>query len=153
MRDVVGDVGLQPHNGLAIWSSPDVKVCPTPADCGAGINPVVGTAAHIVVQLRNPGPYGAVGSETGVLRIYRSAVGGGYLWPGQFTLVTSASLTVPDGVTTVALPWTSVPGPGHFSLLAVWDSPNDPLPPLVADTALNVRNNNNVAWRGVDSVL
>ncbi|TDC57287.1 hypothetical protein E1258_22280 [Micromonospora sp. KC207] len=151
MKDVAGDVGLQPHAGTPIWASPDIKVCPTSVECATSQFPVAGTTSHIFVKLRNPGPYGS-GTDSGVLRFYRTSPGGGLSWPTDWTPITSRTVTVVPGVTTVAVTWTAVPGPGHFSLLAVWDSPNDPLPFLTSDTVTNVRHNNNIAWRDLVSV-
>ncbi|OZV74292.1 hypothetical protein CA850_30220 [Micromonospora echinospora] len=152
MRDVATDVGLQPHWGNPIWASPDVRVCRTPVPCDVSANPVVGATNYIKVQLRNPGPYGS-GTDTGILRFYRTDPGGGLVWPTAWTPVTSVTVVVPPGVTTVLVPWIGVPGPGHFELLAVWDSVNDPLPLLGPDIMTNVRYHNNIAWRGVDSVI
>ena len=59
---------------------------------------------------------------------------------------------VPAGVTTVMIPWTGVPGPGHFCLMARWVSSTDPMVGEGPDIGPNTRNNNNVAWRNVDSV-
>ncbi|MFC8850803.1 MULTISPECIES: hypothetical protein [unclassified Micromonospora] len=151
MRDVAADVGLQPHSGTTIWASPDVLVCPTPVECATSQSPVVGMTSHIFVKLRNPGPYGS-GTDSGVLRFYRTSPGGGLAWPADWVPVTSVSVTVPPGVTTVTVPWTAVPGPGHFSLLAVWDSPNDPLPFMTTNIATNVRHSNNIAWLDLLSV-
>ncbi|RGC66663.1 hypothetical protein C5N14_23160 [Micromonospora sp. MW-13] len=151
MRDVATDVGLQPHTGSPIWSSPDVKVCPTAVACATSQFPVVGMTSYIFVTLRNPGPYGA-GTDSGSLRIYRTSPGGGMVWPTDLTWVATVNVVVPAGATTVVVPWGAVPGPGHFSLLAVWDSPDDPLPLLTPDLMTNVRNNNNIAWRDLLSV-
>ncbi|MEV0396118.1 hypothetical protein [Polymorphospora rubra] len=151
MRDLVSDAGLQPHWGSPIWASPDLKVCPTAAGCASSVPPVVGGTNHIITTLRNPGPYGE-GTDSGTLMFYRSSPGGSLVWPTAWTFVTSVSLTVPPGVTTVSVPWTAVPGPGHFSLIAVWQSPTDPLLPLTPDIQTNVRRNNNIVWRDLASV-
>ncbi|WP_320069827.1 hypothetical protein [Micromonospora sp. RTGN7] len=151
MRDVASDVGLQPHSLSPVWASPDIKICPTAVECSTSINPVAGATNHIHVKLRNPGPYGS-GVDSGVLRFYRSTPGGSLVWPVGWTWVATLSLTVPPGVTSVVVPWTAVPGPGHFSLLAVWESPNDPVSMWTTDTLINVRYNNNVAWRDLNSV-
>ncbi|MFB6392122.1 hypothetical protein [Polymorphospora lycopeni] len=151
MRDVAGDVGLQPHSGYVIWASPDLKICPTAAGCSSSVPPVVGGTNHIVTTLRNPGPYGE-GADSGTLAFYRSSPSGSLVWPTAWTFVTSVIVTVPPGVTTVSVPWISVPGPGHFSLIAVWQSPTDPLVLVTPDILTNVRHNNNIVWRDLDSV-
>lgn len=151
MRDAVGDIGLQPYPGTMVWASPDIKVCPTSVECATSTFPVAGSTSHIFVKLRNPGPYGS-GTDSGTLRFYRTSPGGSLAWPLGWVPVTSSAVTVVPGVTTVQVPWTAVPGPGHFSLLAVWESPNDPLPFMTADILTNVRYNNNIAWLDLLSV-
>ncbi|MFI2667914.1 hypothetical protein [Micromonospora carbonacea] len=151
MRDTVSDVGIQPHLTNPLWASPDIKVCPTSVECATSTFPVAGSTSHIFVKLRNPGPYGS-GTDSGTLRFYRTSPGGSLAWPLGWVPVTSSAVTVVPGVTTVQVPWTAVPGPGHFSLLAVWESPNDPLPFMTADILTNVRYNNNIAWLDLLSV-
>ncbi|MFI1197166.1 hypothetical protein ACH4T9_28455 [Micromonospora sp. NPDC020750] len=151
MRDVASDVGLQPHMYNPIWASPDIKVCPMVPPCATSGNAIVGVTNYISVTLRNPGPYGS-GIDSGALRIYRTSPGGGMAWPADLTWVATVSVVVPPGATTVVVSWGAVPGPGNFSLLAVWESPDDPLPLLTPDLQVNVRYNNNIAWRALQSV-
>ncbi|WBB79764.1 hypothetical protein O7606_27170 [Micromonospora sp. WMMD882] len=152
IRDVASDVGLQPQWDTPVWASPDVKVCATPTDCATSVNPVVGSTSHIVVKLRNPGPYGS-GVDSGTLWLFRSIPGGGHLWPSAWVTLSSVAVVVPPGVTTVIVPWSGVPGPAHFSVLALWTSPTDPLLLSTSDILNFVRYNNNVAWRDLYSVL
>ncbi|WP_431914216.1 hypothetical protein [Micromonospora carbonacea] len=151
MRDTVTDVGLQPHSTNPIWASPDIKVCPTTVECATSTWPVAGSTSYIFVKLRNPGPYGS-GTDSGTLRFYRTSPGGSLSWPLGWVPVTSRTLIVPAGVTTVRVEWPAVPGPGHFSLLAVWDSLTDPLPFMTTDIVINVRYNNNIAMLDLMSV-
>ncbi|MFG2060853.1 hypothetical protein ACGFIK_05485 [Micromonospora sp. NPDC048871] len=151
IKDVTADVGVQPHNLNPLWASPDIKVCPNPTECAVSQNPVVGVTNYIFVKLRNPGPYGS-GVGTGTLQVYRTTPGGGAVWPTHWTQIGAAYVTVNPGVTTVIIPWTGVPGPGHFCLLARWVSATDPMTIDGPDISLNTRYNNNVAWRNVDSV-
>ncbi|WP_327038242.1 hypothetical protein [Micromonospora maris] len=151
IKDVDGDVGLQPHLLGPLWASPDIKVCPTPVECATSQNPIVGVTNYIFVKLRNPGPYGA-GTSFGTLHVYRTTPGGGATWPAHWTHIGAATVAAPAGVTTVTIPWTGVPGPGHFCLLARWVSDTDPMVPEGPDISTNTRQNNNIAWRNVDSV-
>ncbi|MBB5827870.1 hypothetical protein [Micromonospora carbonacea] len=151
MRDTVSDVGIQPHLTNPLWASPDIKVCPTTVECATSTFPVAGSTSYIFVKLRNPGPYGS-GTDSGTLRFYRTTPGGGLSWPLDWVPVTSRVLIVPPGVTTVRAEWPAVPGPGHFSLLAIWDSLTDPLPFMSTDIGTNVRYNNNIAWLDLVSV-
>ncbi|WP_431896388.1 hypothetical protein [Micromonospora haikouensis] len=151
MRDAVDDAGLQPYPGTRVWASPDIKVCPTSVECATSTFPVAGSTSYIFVKLRNPGPYGS-GTDSGTVRFFRTNPGGDLSWPAGWVPVTSRAVTVFPGVATLRVTWTGVPGPGHFSLLAVWESANDPLPFMTTDVLTNVRNNNNIAWLDLVSV-
>ncbi|WFE41035.1 hypothetical protein [Micromonospora sp. WMMD998] len=151
IRDVAADVGIQPHSLNPLWASPDIKVCPTAVECAVSQNPIVGVTNYIFVKLRNPGPYGT-GTSSGVLRVYRTTPGGGAVWPTHWTQIGAMNVTAFAGTTTVTIPWNGVPGPGHFCLLARWVSATDPMTFEGPDIGTNTRNNNNIAWRNVDSV-
>ena len=155
IRDYVGDAGVEPHSN-AVWTSPDIKVCPTPVECATSQNPEVGSMNYIFVKLNNPGPYGS-GADIGNLDVYRSSPGGGTGWspsPDWTSIGGILGLSVAaSGVTTAMIPWPDVPGPGHFCLLARWESADDPMSYAEGpDTVLNTQRNNNIAWRNVDSV-
>ena len=153
IRDYVGDAGIEPHAN-SVWTSPDIKVCPTAVECAVSQNPEVGSTNYIFVKLNNPGPYGS-GADIGFLDVYRSTPGGGTGWPGDWTSIGGIlGLSVAaSGVTTAVIEWVDVPGPGHFCLLARWESADDPMSfPEGANTVLNTQQNNNIAWRNVNSV-
>ncbi|WP_229401510.1 hypothetical protein [Micromonospora okii] len=151
IRDVVADLGYQPHMGTPLWNSSDIKVCPTAVECATSQWPVVGMTNYVFVKLRNPGPYGS-GTDTGILRLLRTTPGGGRTWPLDWTQIAAQTVTVPPGVTTVVIPWGAVPGPGHFSILARWESPNDPIVFEGPDISINTQYNNNIAWKDLLSV-
>lgn len=154
IRDYVGDAGVEPHTN-AVWTSPDIKVCPTMVECPwPGVNPEVGSVNYIFVTLNNPGPYGS-GPDVGTLDVYRSSPGGGTGWSSDWTSIGGIlGLSVAaSGTTTAIIPWPDVPGPGHFCLLARWESADDPMSSAEGpNTVLNTQENNNIAWRNVDSV-
>jgi hypothetical protein len=153
IRDYVGDAGIEPHSN-SVWTSPDIKVCPTMVECAVSQNPEVGSMNYIFVKLNNPGPYGS-GADVGTLDVYRSTPGGGTGWISDWTSIGGVlGLSVAaSGVTTAVIPWPNVPGPGHFCLLARWESADDPMSfPEGPNTVLNTQRNNNLAWRNVDSV-
>ncbi|MER5456521.1 hypothetical protein ABT008_17195 [Micromonospora sp. NPDC002389] len=151
IKDTAADVGVEPHALNPLWASPDIKVCPTAVECAVSQNPIVGVTNYLFIKLRNPGPYGSGGSS-GVLRVYRTTPGGGAVWPTHWTQIGAANVVAFAGVTTVTIPWTGVPGPGHFCLLARWVSATDPMTFEGPDISTNTRYNNNIAWRNVDSV-
>lgn len=153
IRDYAGDGGVEPHSN-SVWTSPDIKVCPTPVECVTSENPEVGSVNYIFVKLNNPGPYGS-GADIGTLDVYRSSPGGGTGWSADWTSIGGIlGLSVAaSGVTTAVIPWPDVPGPGHFCLLARWESADDTMSFAEGpDTVLNTQRNNNIAWRNVDSV-
>ncbi|GGS15082.1 vWA domain-containing protein [Actinokineospora fastidiosa] len=152
MRDNTSDAGVEPLVSGSAYTSPDIRVCTTPSSC-PGANPIAGATNYVFVDLRNPGPGGS-GTGVGTLRLYYTAQGGGAQWPTHWTEFGSESgVTVPPGGTTVMVEWPNVPGPGHFCLLARWESATDPM--TFAETPAthtNARNNNNIAWRNINSV-
>ncbi|MET1074237.1 MAG: vWA domain-containing protein [Umezawaea sp.] len=155
MHDQPTDTGVETNPNGTVWSSPDIKVCPTLADCPGG-QPVVGSTSYVHVKLHNPGPYGS-GPGLGTLKVYYTAQGGAAVWNpvtgGNWTSIGQQGVTVPAGSTVVKIPWVNVPGPGHFCLLARWVSATDPMTYAeVGNTVLNAKNNNNIAWRNVDTV-
>ncbi|ACU34344.1 vWA domain-containing protein [Actinosynnema mirum] len=156
MRDQTTDNGVEVNPNGSVWASPDIKVCPTTADCATTYQPPVGSTSWIHVRLNNPGPYGS-GTGAGTLKLYWVNPSGSTVWNeatgGDWTFIGQQAATVPAGTTVVKVPWTNVPGPGHFCLLARWVSANDPMTHVEgANTAQNAKNNNNIAWRNVDTV-
>ncbi len=157
IRDQAADTGVEPNPNSLFWNSPDIKVCPGLADCGAGIQPQVGLLNYIHVRLNNPGP-NANANAFGTLKVYRTTPGGSTNWHpvtnGDWTYIGEQSLAVPTGGVTVAkIPWNPVPGPGHFCLLARWVSATDPMTfTEVSNTSLNTQRNNNVAWRNFQTI-
>jgi len=154
IRDYVGDVGVEPHTNT-VWTSPDIKVCNDPG-CAVSENPEVGGTSYIYVNLNNPGPYGS-GDDVGNLHLYHSMPGGGTAWGGTdwVPIGSALNVVVPAGTpgTVAIIPWATVPGPGHFCLLARWESVDDPMTyPEGVNTVVNTQNNNNIAWRNVNSV-
>jgi hypothetical protein len=152
VRDNFGDVGNEPSVG-SIYFSPDIKVCWTPVPCAVSQQPRVGLTNYVFVTLRRKA--GALGNVDGNLHLYHSNIGGGTAWPAGWTWIGVAGTSVPVGGTTVMITWPgwNVPGPGHFCLLARWLSPADPMTFAEGvNTQTNAQNNNNIAWRNVDSV-
>ncbi|SDY45815.1 hypothetical protein SAMN05421504_105614 [Amycolatopsis xylanica] len=159
IRDNAADVaGAEPSAG-AVWSSPDIWVCP-PWDAGCAVdhNPIVGQLNWVHVKLNRK--LGAETDVTGTLRLYYTAMGGAANWGGDadpfddWTKITDAfGVIVPPGGTELVLPWNGVPGPGHYCLLARWDSAADTMTTAEgANTLTNTRNNNNIGWHNVNTV-
>ncbi|MBU8895173.1 hypothetical protein DRW03_02780 [Corallococcus sp. H22C18031201] len=159
MRDNASDVGAEPgtYGSWGIWSSPDIRVCQMPG-CVGNENPEFGQTNSIYVKLNNTGPNAPVGNPgVGTLMLYYTASGGGALWDTDWTFINSKPVTVPAGAVgfEVEVPWSNVPGPGHYCLLARWVSASDPMtfPELIpSNTVSNTIQNNNIAWRNVNVV-
>jgi hypothetical protein len=150
--DASDDAGYEPSlSVLPIWASPDIKVCNTAVLCPVSQNPIVGSTNYVFITLRNPGPYGS-GASTGVMNVYWTNPSGATVWPTDWTLIGSQSVTAYPGITTITIPWTSVPGPGHFCLLSRWVSPTDPMTFEGPNTQANTKANNNISWRNVNTV-
>ncbi|WDZ85816.1 hypothetical protein [Micromonospora cathayae] len=152
MKDHPDDVGLQPHSLNPIWESPDIKVCHTAVECAVSQNPIAGVRNYLFIKFRNNGPYAGPVVESGVIEVFRTPSSGGSAWPDDWVQIGWMAVPSYPGVTTVTIPWDDVPGPGHFCLVARWVSPNDPMTFQSPDIGVTVRNNNNIAWRNVDSV-
>lgn len=150
IRDVAGDNSSEPDTLTPVWESPDIWVCNTPAPCPPGVNPIAGATNWVNVTLNNTGP----SSVSGDIYLYYTAMGGAAVWPTDWNPIgVSFGVVVPAAGTTVTLPWPSVPGPGHFCLLARWVSAADPMTFAEGpNTLVNTANDNNIAWHNVNTV-
>lgn len=150
IRDHPTDVGLEPSGPYATyWDSPDVKICPV-SPCAGGAAIPAGSTSHIFVSLRNPGPYGS-GLDNGTLRVYLTYLGVAATWPTQWTPLTSSTVPVPPGVTTLLVPWTP-PSTGIATFLFRWESPDDPTNYPQPNAAVFAWMNNNVALEAVQVI-
>ncbi len=174
-RDNVGDTGEVPSVG-SISSSPDVIVTQAPvADPTASFGEGSGTENSntlgstveagqdnfIYVRMRNRGAAAANGARA---TVYWSEVST-LVTPDMWTLIgTSAPVNAPVGDTLVVAdpitwPAASIPGPGHYCLIATLDLFQDPAPPIPPETDFDwggfkayIRNHNNVTWRNFNVV-
>lgn len=156
IKDHPSDVGNEPHTLDPIWNSPDIKICRSASGCATSESPVVGATNYVFVTLRNYGPNVVPPQQAfGDLRLYYTASGGAAVWTSSWTDIgVAAGVSIAPGATlTVSIPWVNTPGPGHFCLLARWVALGDPMTfPETTDTMRNTRNNNNIAWKNVNSV-
>jgi hypothetical protein len=112
---------------------------------------VIGSTNIVNVHLNNVGQFSVAGN----IDIYYTSAGATAQWPADWiTIGVAGNVSVPPGGLTVQIPWASVPGPGHFCLLARFVSSIDPMTfPETNDTMTNTINNNNIAWHTVDTLL
>jgi hypothetical protein len=153
IRDIVGDGGAEPDPLSPMWHSPDIWVCNLsfPTCPAPGVNPIAGQTNFVRVRTNNTGP-STVG---GTVATYYTNMGAAAPWPAGWNPIGAAGVTVPPGMGSaiVTIPWTAVPGPGHFCLLARFLSSADPMTfPEGLNTVTNTINNNNIAWHNVDTV-
>jgi hypothetical protein len=159
IQDHLEDVGLEPHALTPLWSSPDIKVCPSAITCQQSTSPLSGAVgSHVFVTLRNDGPgVSPPQASTGALHVYYAPAGGSLRWrqlQGDWVELGAVQglQLAPGEVREVAVPWQGLPPPGHYSLLARWVSQGDPMSFPEEEgslTATNTRHNNNIAWRSV----
>jgi hypothetical protein len=117
-------------------------------------NPEFGQTNWVYALLHN----GSNSAIAGTARFYWADASIGLAWAsggGQWTQFGFTLLTVPAHSDLVAeVPWTNLPGTGHFCLICRWDSPiADPMSHAeTSDINGNVINNNNIAWHNVNIV-
>lgn len=153
-RDRPADTGLEPDPatvGQPMWTSPDIWVRNQDDDIPQHENPEQGQVNYVHVEVRNRS---TVAAASVPVSVYVANASVGLSWPGQWTLVGTATVTnVPAGGSVVAkVPWTPTAS-GHFCLVARLLAPDDPMTfPETTDITYNTRQNNNVVWRNVNVV-
>ncbi|MCP3141859.1 hypothetical protein [Pyxidicoccus xibeiensis] len=160
IRDIPTDTGVEPgpYATNAVYNSPDIRVCQMPG-CTSHQNAEFGQPNYVYVRMANTGPNNTSSPAVGVLHLYYTSSGGGAQWNsnlalGDWTLISSVPVTL-VGATPQDIPilWNSVPVPGHYCLLARWESLSDPMTFVeLANTLTNTRNNNNIAWKNFNVV-
>ena len=158
MKDTWDDTGLEPDPGTAgedMWQSPYIWVRNTQ---DANLvhqhehqNPEFGSTNWVYVKIHNGGSAAANGN----LELYWANAATSLTWQGSWTLLSSVPVSgfAAHSTQVVEVPWTSLPGAGHFCLVARWNSPADPMAtPEGPDINANVRANNNLVWRNLTIV-
>jgi hypothetical protein len=158
MKDTWNDTGREPDPataGEAMWRSPYIWV--RNSQDVALIHqhqhqdPEFGSTNWIYVKLHNA----ATTAQSGTLELYYANASTSLTWPGSWTLIGSVPVSglVAHGTRVVEQQWTSLPGEGHFCLLARWVSSADPMATAEGpDIGANVRANNNLVWRNLEIV-
>ena len=156
MRDTWNDTGLEPdpHTaGEAMWRSPYIWARNTqdPAFLHQfeHENPITGQTNWVYVKMINGGA-----AASGNLELYYADASLSLTWPASWTLIGNPAVNLAaNGTAVVEIPWTGLPGTGHYCLVARWASASDPM--AVAETAdidANTRQNNNIVWRNVNII-
>jgi hypothetical protein len=157
MKDTWNDTGAEPDSHTAaedMWKSPYIWVRNT-QDTGLTHqhehqNPEFGSPNWVYVKLHNGG-----GATNGNVELYWANASTDLSWPGSWNLL--ATLPVSSFPThstkVVEVQWPTLPGTGHFCMVARWVSASDPMAtPETGDINGNTRNNNNIAWRNLNIV-
>jgi hypothetical protein len=179
MRDTPKDFGQEPNEDYVnpIWASEDIWV--RKQDDGLIIreleNPEYGQTNYIYVRVRSRGCTGVTDAQ---LYVYFSKASTTLAWPTHWInyyeqtsggpvlagdIVSGAPVSLPGDIKAgeeriIKIPWTNMPDPEdfdtekhHFCLLARIVSTQDPMhTPEVPQLWVNVRDNNNVAWKNLE---
>ena len=181
IEDNQNDIGQEPNIHTDIfWNSPDIWVrnqqdgVTNQVHQNPEYDPV--NPNYIYVKIRNKSCDTSSGND--ILKVYWSKATIGYSWPyhwdgswvvngidmgGELTItIPNIPSILPGGEAIMEIPW-MVPDPDdyigissnpwHFSLLARIESTEDPMAYTEGNyTAVNVKNNNNIAWKNVNVV-
>jgi hypothetical protein len=155
MKDSWNDTGLEPDPNTAgdpMYLSPYIWIRNTQ---DAGLlqqhnhqNPEFGQQNFIYVKMHNGGV-----AASGNLELYIANASVSLSWPASWTLVASTPVNLAQSSTQVIeVPWNSVPGTGHYCMIARWVSAADPIGVETSDINANTRQNNNIVWRNLNIV-
>ena len=181
IKDHGEDIAQEPNIHTNIfWNSPDIWVrnqqdgVTNQVHQNPEYDPV--NPNYIYVKIRNKSCGTSSGND--ILKVYWSKATIGYSWPyhwdgswvvngipmgGELAIaIPNIPAVLPNGEAIVEIPW-MVPDPDdyigissnpwHFSLLARIESTEDPMAYTEGYyTSVNVRNNNNIAWKNVNVV-
>ena len=155
MKDSWNDTGLEPDpntTGDPMYLSPYIWIRNT-QDAGFlqqhnHQNPEFGQQNFIYVKMHNGGV-----AASGNLELYIANASVSLSWPASWTLVASTPVNLAQSSTQVIeVPWNSVPGTGHYCMIARWVSAADPIGVETSDINANTRQNNNIVWRNLNIV-
>ncbi len=155
MRDTWNDTGLEPDPataGESMWRSPYIWIRnsaqdPTFLHQHEHENPKMGIPNWIYVKMHNGGV-----ADNGNLEIYYAQASVSLTWSGAWTLLTSVPVNINAASTKIIeIPWNSLPGVGHYCMVARWSSVADPISfAETGDINYNTRQNNNIIWRNLN---
>lgn len=156
MRDTWEDSGLEPDPataGQAMYRSPYIWIRnaqdPTFLHQHEHQNPEFGQPNWVYVKMHNGGV-----AATGNLEVYFANASVSLSWPASWTLLASTPVTIgASDSRVIEIPWNSLPGTGHYCMIARWVSAADPMHTAeTTDINANTRQNNNIVWRNLNIV-
>lgn len=155
MRDTWQDTGLEPDpatSGESMWRSPYIWIRnsaqdPTFIHQHEHENPVMGITNWIYVKLHNGGV-----ADNGNLEIYYAQASVSLDWQSAWTLLTTVPVNINANSTLIKeIAWNSLPGTGHYCMVARYTSVADPIAHAeTTDINNNTRQNNNIIWRNLN---
>ncbi|MDT4897284.1 MAG: hypothetical protein QOH25_2361 [Acidobacteriota bacterium] len=158
MKDTWNDTGVEPDPNTAsedMWKSPYIWVRNTQDTSllhqHEHQNPQHGSPNWVYVKLHNGGD----ASASGTLELYWAHAATGLSWQTDWTLLASIPVSgfTAHSTKIVEQQWNSLPGTGHYCMVARWVSAADPMTtPETMDINHNVRGNNNLVWRNLEIV-
>jgi hypothetical protein len=154
MKDTWQDTGLKPDPATAsqpMWISPYIwnrnAQDTTLLHQHEHQNPEFGSPNWLYVKAHNDGGT----SASGHLELYWASASTNLNNPANWNLISSQAVTIAPGTRVVEFPWPSLPGVGHYCLMARWiEGPVTPL--SFADVNTAVRNSNDLVWRNMNIV-
>jgi hypothetical protein len=156
-KDTWNDTGKEPDPSTAaedMWISPYIWVRNSQdtnlTHQHQHQNPEFGSTNWVYVKWHNGG-----GATTGNVELYWANASTGLSWQTNWNLLTSIPVSsfAANSTKIVEAPWNSLPGTGHYCMVARWVSGSDPMTnPETTDINGNVRNNNNIVWRNLNIV-
>lgn len=150
IKDSWNDTGAEPDPltlGDDMWNSPDIWIRNQPDTFShQHQNPNPGANNWVYVKLHNGG-----NSISGTLEIYYADASTIPTWPNSFQLLDAIPLKLNGYVShLVESKWSVPANPVDYTLIARWVSSSDVITfPEGSDVAVNVRNNNNLAWKNL----
>jgi len=150
-KDTWADTGLEPDPitaGESMWRSPYIWVRnsqdTTDEHHHQHEDPNLSSDPHVYIKLHNDGNM----PDSGDLELYYADASTNLNSPSNWNLIGMQSRNISTGVDVFEFPWSSLPGTGHFCLLARWNNNATPLSFSSIDTL--VRNNKGTIWRNVN---
>lgn len=150
-KDTWADTGLEPDPATAgdpMWRSPYVWVRNS-EDVNDEFhhvheNPNTSGDVHVYVKMLNDGNL----SEMGDLELYFADASTQLNNPSNWTQIDTQSLNFTTGTEVFEFEWSSLPGTGHYCLMARWNNDGSPLSFSSIDSF--VRNDGGTIWRNVN---
>lgn len=153
MKDTWQDTGLEPDPATAsqnMWESPYIW---TRLQDDSNYNnehlhqnPVYGQTNYMYVKAHNDG----VTSETGSMELYWANASTNLNNSENWNLIGSSTDAIDAGTKIFKFPWSSLPGTGHYCLLARWNTSGSAL--SFTDVNSYTRGSKHVVWRNMNIV-